>query len=422
MGSGLFQAFREHGRPTYYEDNRWPVTADTVVYGILYGFLAIAFSFYVIIIGIRGAQRIYVFTRVTISLFIGAVILICNFGYGWEYGSLTATTQYKSFVNEHVKANIGLKIGLRGINVTLRGLPQNQLNETINYNERFSWEWSQGKPGFDEEAGKLNQEYRKAQWKGLPYPILWAVEYFTIDEGNFRHGRYYRTAGWYCHIALWLAFPLWLLSNILFFMVIRYGAYFLSLTGGCLLLANVLFCFIRNPVPVELHFQSKPLVLHYGWCYWLVLFTGILCELLTIIIIFMDLRYPEELSEFFGTDILQDYEDFYVDPVELGLIPPEIKAGPSPDYGTVSRRPSQEVYALRKRTMSSRFQRASQRRPMPTPRDKERLIKGQTVRASELPVYENLNLTRFDPIGEEDEAKDGSFENILLRDIESLSK
>ncbi|GFY45518.1 uncharacterized protein TNIN_165431 [Trichonephila inaurata madagascariensis] len=72
--------------------------------------------------------------------------------------------------------------------------------------------------------------------------------------------------------------------------------------------------------------------------------------------------------------------------------------------------------------MSSRFQRSSQRRPAPAPRDTQRLIKGQTKRASELPVYENLNLTRFDPIGEEDEPKDGSFEKILLRDIKSLNK
>ncbi|GBM93032.1 hypothetical protein AVEN_242383-1, partial [Araneus ventricosus] len=51
-------------------------------------------------------------------------------------------------------------------------------------------------------AGRLNREYRAAQSKGLPYPILWAVEYFTVDEGNFRYGRYYRLAGWYCHIAM----------------------------------------------------------------------------------------------------------------------------------------------------------------------------------------------------------------------------
>lgn len=34
---------------------------------------------------------------------------------------MKAVTQYKSFVNEQVRAEIGLKVGLRGINVTLRG-------------------------------------------------------------------------------------------------------------------------------------------------------------------------------------------------------------------------------------------------------------------------------------------------------------
>ncbi|GBO04566.1 Dual oxidase maturation factor 1 [Araneus ventricosus] len=222
---------------------------------------------------------------------------VCNFGYGWEYGSVNATTPYKSFINEQVKAEIGLKVGLRGINVTLRGLPQTQLNETINYNERFSWEWTQGKPGFDEDAGRLNREYRAAQSKGLPYPILWAVEYFTVDEGNFRYGRYYRLAGWYCHIAMWMAFPLWLLSNILFFMVIRYGAYFLSLTGGCLLLSNVLFASVRNDVPLDLRFQSKALVLHYDWCFWLVLFTDTFRPRNSVLLKSGNLRKPDDFFQ-----------------------------------------------------------------------------------------------------------------------------
>lgn len=57
---------------------------------------------------IRGVLNLFLFS-------------VCNFGYGWEYGSVKAVTQYKSFVNEQVQAEIGLKVGLRGINVTLRG-------------------------------------------------------------------------------------------------------------------------------------------------------------------------------------------------------------------------------------------------------------------------------------------------------------
>lgn len=421
MGNQLFQALREHGRHTYYGENTWPVVADTRIYGILYVILALAFSCYIAIIGIRGIERLYAFIRITISLFIGAVILLCNFGYGWEYGSVNATTPFKSFKPEQVSAEIGLKIGLRGINVTLVGTPRIQVNEIINYNERFSWEWAQGRPGFGEDAGRFNREYRKAKEKGLPYPILWTVEYFTVDEGNFRHGRYYRLAGWYCHIALWTAFPLWILSNILFCMVIRYGAYYLALTGGCLVLTVLLFASIRNAVPVSIRFESKPLELHYNWCYWLVLFTGFFCLQLSVVIIFMDLRYPEEIATFFGIDVLQDYEDYYADPVELGLAPPEIRAGPSRETEADSKEKStKEVYTLRKRTMSTRFQRSSQRRPVPAPRQ-HHVVKGQAKRTSELPVYENLDLMRFDPIGEEEESKEATLEKMIMRDLKSLN-
>lgn len=34
------------------------------------------------------------------------------------------------------------------IYISKTGEPEKQLNETINYNEHFSWEWRQGRPGF----------------------------------------------------------------------------------------------------------------------------------------------------------------------------------------------------------------------------------------------------------------------------------
>ncbi len=52
-------------------------------------------------------------------------------------------------------------------------------------------------------AGEFNQEYRAAQMKGLPYPILWIAEYFTIDGEGIRWGRHYLQAGFYTHILLW---------------------------------------------------------------------------------------------------------------------------------------------------------------------------------------------------------------------------
>lgn len=36
----------------------------------------------------------------------------------------------------------------KNIYISKTGEPEKQLNETINYNEHFSWEWRQGRPGF----------------------------------------------------------------------------------------------------------------------------------------------------------------------------------------------------------------------------------------------------------------------------------
>lgn len=54
-------------------------------------------------------------------------------------------------------------------------------------------------------AGRFNQEYRAGQRKGLPYPILWIAEYFTIDGEGIRWGRFYLQAGYYAHILVWWA-------------------------------------------------------------------------------------------------------------------------------------------------------------------------------------------------------------------------
>ena len=78
-------------------------------------------------------------------------------------------------------------------------------NETINYNEQFWWAnpWAQGRLGFGRFAGRLNQEFRAAEARGMPYPILWVSEYFTLDGEQIRWGRKFRIAGWYTHQALW---------------------------------------------------------------------------------------------------------------------------------------------------------------------------------------------------------------------------
>ncbi|CAN8011194.1 unnamed protein product, partial [Ixodes pacificus] len=187
--------------------------------------------------------------------------------------------------------------------------------DKVDYNERFTWAWEQGRAGFGPQAGHFNQDFRTAQVKGTPFPILWIAEYFTFDGEGIRFGRHYRTAGWYTHILLWTAFPLWVVSNLVFFTVLWYGACVLILTGSCLIAGTIVYASVRNFIPLEVPFYDGDQLVHvrmtYGWCFWMNLVNGLVCLLIGIVVLFMDLRYPDVISTFFGIDILQDYEEIY---------------------------------------------------------------------------------------------------------------
>ena len=48
--------------------------------------------------------------------------LVSNFGMEWKKSEVETTTQYKAFMSQEIKAKVGVKIGLRGVNVTLKGI------------------------------------------------------------------------------------------------------------------------------------------------------------------------------------------------------------------------------------------------------------------------------------------------------------
>ncbi|KAK3090918.1 hypothetical protein FSP39_015718 [Pinctada imbricata] len=275
---GFFDAFRVNGAPTYYPPNKTPWMADILESGLIFAFVILAFSFFIVLPGIRGIERLFVFIRITVTLFIGAVIVIANFSYEWEVSSLTnVRTKYKAGESRDIHADIGVHIGLRGVNITLEGddASEKLLNETIFYNENFDWRWEQGRFGFGIFAGRFNQEYRAAQFRGLPFPILWIAEYFTFDGEGIRWGRHYRQAGWYAHIMMWLALPMWFLTVILFFVLLKYGALFLMLTGGIMVIANILWATIRNFNELKIPINAEAMLeFRFGGAYWINLVTG----------------------------------------------------------------------------------------------------------------------------------------------------
>lgn len=67
-----------------------------------------------------------------------------------------------------------------------------QLNETINYNEFFPW-WF---------GADYDQEFNEGLEKGLPNPILYVAEKFSVSSPCDLHAQY-RIAGHYASATLW---------------------------------------------------------------------------------------------------------------------------------------------------------------------------------------------------------------------------
>lgn len=322
----LYDGWRKDGGPTLYGPLKTAVTADVLEAGFIFAIVILAFSLLLILPGIRGRQKIFSCIRIVIGCFVLGSIFIVNFGQEWEVASVDTKTQYRAGLREEIHARIGVKIGLRSINITLKGDPEvtsfenGKVNETINYNERFSWNnegFHLGRAGFGPFAGLFNREFRAGQRKGLPYPILWVAEYFTIDGEGIRWGRHYLQAGYYAHIMVWLAFPLWVLTMMLFYMVMFYGGLFSLFTGGSLLMANILYATIRNPNDLKIPFEDGFLIFSWGWSFWLCLVNGLLCCIIGIVVLAMDFWRPDTLATFFNIDIAAYFEELYVDPKDL---------------------------------------------------------------------------------------------------------
>lgn len=135
------------------------------------------------------------------------------------------------------------------------------------------------------------------------------VDYFVIDGEGFRFGRFYRTAGWFCHVALWSAFACWLLSLILFKAVILYASYCLGICGFLQLTANLLWLVIRNPNPLVIPFEDATITTKFGLSYWLTFFSGLLCLIISIAIIIVDVKFATHLYLYFGVDPLNSYDE-----------------------------------------------------------------------------------------------------------------
>uniref|UniRef100_A0A673I328 Dual oxidase maturation factor 2-like n=1 Tax=Sinocyclocheilus rhinocerous TaxID=307959 RepID=A0A673I328_9TELE len=243
----------------FYSLQRSPFIVDISLLVVILVFSVLAVSFLFILPGIRGKSRLFWMFRIIISLFIGAVLVGEYFKY---FFNVKANASYKSFSNAVVSAEVGLHVGLYGINITLKGDPVSQINETIDYNEIFRW------------SSSVDEQYGDALERGLPNPILYIAEKFTRNSACGLIYQY-RYSGRFASANLWTAFCCWLVANILFSMpVILYAGYMMIATAAFIFFSTASFSTIFNVIPCDFSIGAESLSTDYSHSFWIALATG----------------------------------------------------------------------------------------------------------------------------------------------------
>ncbi|XP_062858468.1 dual oxidase maturation factor 1 [Trichomycterus rosablanca] len=291
---------------TYHDDIYpfYPLERSSFIFSgslltVILVFLLMALTFLLIVPGIRGRSRILWTVRMFVSLFIGAVIVALNFTCDWAEGKLKANTTYKSFSNAVVNAEVGLHVGLHGINITLRGDPVVQFNETIDYNEMFTW------------SGVMDDDYDDALEKGLPNPILYIVEKFTLHSPCSLIYQY-QHSGRFASATLWTAFCCWILANVLLSMpVILYAGCMMAATAAFIFFSLASFSTIYNVPKCDFSIGAESFDHNFSHSFWLALATGFMCGVIGVVVILLDCLIPDKMREAFSFEADSNIEEVY---------------------------------------------------------------------------------------------------------------
>lgn len=156
----------------------------------------------------------------------------------------------------------------------------------------------------------MRLEHKKALAKGLPFPILTIAEYLSQDEEGFCWGRRYRLSGYFASITLWAAFCSWILMNVFLCAVPRYGVYSMQVTGILMLLTDAIYALLLPGKPLVIPFENQILTFTYGWCFWAVLFGGLIAVAVGAMVLIFDILFPNKFSTILEIDYDTPYRYF----------------------------------------------------------------------------------------------------------------
>jgi len=290
---------------------------DITFVAIIVAFCCLYFGFLMLIPGYKfNSKTLYYYIAITVDIWIGFVIVMCQYAPAWQSDQITSDVRYAPYDPRHINATIGINIGLYGVNITLKGNPVQQFGQIIDYNEEFRWgteygqnyEFQGGRFGYGPYGLAVAQKYREWQVRGFPYPIMDIAEYFTLDSEDLRWGRWYRIAGWYTHIILYTCMPLWVIMNCVFAIKPSGGGAWLIVLGTFMEFAVMMFGIViqhLNKHDLQVPFPGGVLYPTFDWCFYFVLLTGVGCILIGIAIMVYMSYYPEHDRSVFEEPLLE---------------------------------------------------------------------------------------------------------------------
>ncbi|KAI1717177.1 dual oxidase maturation factor domain-containing protein [Ditylenchus destructor] len=269
-GAGIAVLGRENGAPSWYGgDQQTPVVLDLQIAALFSVFITPTLAFLIVLPGIRRLRAISSLTFL-FSMVVGASIMLSIHYPCWHTGEVRIYTTYKAFTSERLNALLGVRVGLRHVNITFSRtevIVSPTPPPELDYNERFD---------FNEVS---SMELDRTLEKGLPYPILKVIEFLSVDRTGFLWGKQYRVAGYYTFCLLWFAFACWLLQMMVLCVVPHLFCKCMLTVGVVTILADLTYALnvpqhliIRFPGPYD---SQSALQFSFSTCFYATSIAGV---------------------------------------------------------------------------------------------------------------------------------------------------
>jgi len=263
-------------------------------------------------------HRLQSVTAALNSIAIGVVLSLCLATPEWlrGHGIIQSPIYYHS--PKAYEMALGVHVGLAGFNITLRTIDRSfdvQLDGSLvpiaitnRSIEKGSENWAP-KIYYNENVKMYHPDnlvgvVQEALERGLPLPILVAIECLTSAAQGFPWSHYVEEAGYHCYIITVFALVGWFLNQVLMAAIPRYSAYGFVIIGHLMIFDATIYFYwadVAN-VPHCIVITDAYVKLRHGVCFWTCLAVGVWSCIYGLVMTVYDTIYPDKFLTIFDLD------------------------------------------------------------------------------------------------------------------------